>query len=439
MTEVDGGQLGLQGVATPLVSIILCVRNGLPHVRDSVESVRALTYKHYELIVQDGASTDGTLQYLQQVEGLSAISIVSAPDSGIGQGFNRALQRCNGDIITTVDADNRLTPDSVSIAVHQFVQTPAPAVVYGACNMIAADGRFLHIWNPPSFDLFDLMNGTLVPPFATSFFSRARCGDALHFDEDLPTVADFDLWLRLSDVPFSRIFDVLADVRVGAQSSTWNPDRYPEHSHYKILALRRFLDGPGRERVLAGVRDRAEAGIHLWAAESMHVIGASQETIDAHFESASHADIDSDRFRRIAVTTGARLPAGDTRWVAHVLDTGVEYLRRGHPEEASIYFELLERSGIRPVGLDELLARSRALRREVRQARCQEVQHECVDVQRHLQTEVDRRDALLAQTEANLQAEIGVRDRLLAELRTEFGAAAAMRDALIERLKKAVS
>jgi glycosyltransferase involved in cell wall biosynthesis len=432
VTEVDGERLGQQGVATPLVSIILCVRNGLPHVRDSVESVRALTYKSYELIVQDGASTDGTLEYLQQVEGLSAISIVSAPDSGIGQGFNRALQRCNGDIIATVDADNRLKPDSVSIAVNQLMQTPAAAVVYGACDMIAADGHFLHTWVPASFDLFNLMDGTLVPPFATSFFSRARCGAALYFDESLPTVADFDLWLRLSDLPVCRIFDVLADVRVGAQSSTWKPERYPEHSHYKILALQRFLDGPVRERVLATVRNRAEAGIHLWAAESMHVIGAGQDLIDAYFEKASEADIDSDRFRRIVVTTGARLPADHSRWAAHVLDTGVEYLRIGRPEEASIYFELLDRSGVQAPELPDLLARSHALSRAFRRGRCQDVQHE-------LQAEVNRRDDMLAELEANMQAEIRRRDVMLADLRTEFGAATAMRDAMIDRLKKAMS
>ena len=38
----------------PLVSIILCVRNGMPHVRNAVESVRSLRYSNYELVVQDG-------------------------------------------------------------------------------------------------------------------------------------------------------------------------------------------------------------------------------------------------------------------------------------------------------------------------------------------------------------------------------------------------
>src|ERR1700676_107501 len=156
----------------PLVSIILCVRNGLPHVRDAVESVRSLTYPHYELIVQDGASTDGTLEYLRSVDGLPAMAIVSEPDTGIGQGFNLALRRSNGDIVGSVDADNVLRHDALDIVVRRFGEHPDAAVIYGACDMIDADRKFLHSWTPPEFDLLGLMEGAVVPPFATSFFSR---------------------------------------------------------------------------------------------------------------------------------------------------------------------------------------------------------------------------------------------------------------------------
>src|SRR5438093_1266207 len=113
----------------PLVSIILCVRNGMPYVRDALESVRALSYSNYELIVQDGASTDGTLEYLKRLKGFRRLSVVSEPDSGIGQGFNRALQRCHGEIVGSVDADNRLQSDALEHVVAKFAQSPNTSVV----------------------------------------------------------------------------------------------------------------------------------------------------------------------------------------------------------------------------------------------------------------------------------------------------------------------
>ena len=166
------------------VSIILCVRNGMPHVRDAVESVRALTYRNFELVVQDGASDDGTLEYLRTVEGLPAISILSEPDRGIGQGFNRAIRRCAGEIIGSVDADNLLRQGALDVIVRRFDEHPDAAIVYGACDMVDAERRLLHSWTPPEFDLLGLMEGTVVPPFATSFFSRERCGAELCFDEE---------------------------------------------------------------------------------------------------------------------------------------------------------------------------------------------------------------------------------------------------------------
>jgi glycosyltransferase involved in cell wall biosynthesis len=102
-------------------------RHAAPSARG--QSVRSLTYSNYELVVQDGASTDGTLEYFRSIEGLPAMSIVSAPDSGIGQGFNRAVQRCAGDIIGSVDADNLLHPDALDVVVRRFAEHPDAAVV----------------------------------------------------------------------------------------------------------------------------------------------------------------------------------------------------------------------------------------------------------------------------------------------------------------------
>src|SRR5262249_1252330 len=150
-----------------------------PHVKDAVESVKSLSYSNYELVVQDGASTDGTLEYLRQINGLPACSIVSQPDTGIGQGFNRAIGRCKGDIVGSVDADNLLRKDALDIVVRRFDENPHAAVIYGACDMVDEERRFIHSWTPPEFDLLGLIEGAVVPPFATSFFSRRACGDEL--------------------------------------------------------------------------------------------------------------------------------------------------------------------------------------------------------------------------------------------------------------------
>ena len=394
----------------PLVSIILCVRNGLPHVRDAVDSVRALSYANYELVVQDGASTDGTLEYLQALRGLPAISIVSEADSGIGQGFNRAIRRCAGDIIGSVDADNLLRPDALEIVVRRFAEHPDAAVIYGACNMVDAERTLLHSWTPPEFDLLGLMEGAVVPPFATSFFSRARCGAALGFDEEFTTVADFDLWLRLAHLPIVRILDVLADVRVGKQSSTWSAANYDNQTGFKLRAIRKLLNGPTADRVLEAVGERAAAGIYLWAVDSMAVIGGGQEHIDRYFEKATRTDLRSERFRDVLSRAKPRLPAGDADLGMRLLQCGIEYIERCRAETALVYFEYLHAAGFDAPELTAWVARGRKDRWEAQTQ---------TEVAEHLQGEVNRRDRLLAEKNDWWSNEVIVRDRIIDDLRRE--------------------
>jgi glycosyltransferase involved in cell wall biosynthesis len=394
----------------PLVSIILCVRNGLPHVGDAVESVRALTYPNYELVVQDGASTDGTLEYLRTIDGLPAVSIVSEPDTGIGQGFNRAVGRCRGEIVGSVDADNLLRKDALDIVVRQFGEDPHAAVIYGACDMLDGNRRFLHSWSPPEFDLLGLIEGAIVPPFATSFFSRAVCGDDLRFDEEFRTVADFELWLRLAHLPIVRIFDVLAEVRVGDQSSTWNAANYENQSGFKIAALERLLEGPGRDRLLKKLYDRAEAGIYLWAVDSMAVIDGGQDLIDRYFEKAADTDLRTERFRDVLTRAHPRLPASRPMLARRLLECGIECLGRCHPETALVYFEYLERVGYDRPELADWIARARKAKWEAQTQ---------TEVAEHLQAEVNRRDRLLQEKEAWWSNEVVTRDAIIDELRRE--------------------
>jgi glycosyltransferase involved in cell wall biosynthesis len=342
--------------SNPLVSLVLVVRNGLPHVREAVDSVRSLTYSNYELVVQDGASTDGSAEYLGGLGGIPALSFRSEPDTGIGQGFNRAFARCRGEIIGSIDSDNLLLPHTLDTVVEYFEQHPATAAVYGGCKMLSPEGALLYEWIPPAFDFLGLVDGSIVPPFSTSFFSRAHCGDDLSFDEELRTVADFDLWLRLAHLRIDRITEVLGATRTGPQSSTWNPDNYERVCYYKLHALSRYLEGARREVALKALAERGRAGIHLWAVDSMAMIAGGQELRDRHLEEAIQGDIRSDRFREIVTRARPRLAPGLVEERDKVLACGIEYLKNGRLKEALVYFRLLEDSGCSNPRLPGLLA-----------------------------------------------------------------------------------
>ena len=49
---------------TPAISILTPVWNGLPYIKECVESVFSQEFQDWELIISDNGSTDGTRDYL---------------------------------------------------------------------------------------------------------------------------------------------------------------------------------------------------------------------------------------------------------------------------------------------------------------------------------------------------------------------------------------
>jgi glycosyltransferase involved in cell wall biosynthesis len=266
----------------PLVSLVLCTKNGMPFVRDALASVERQTYEPIELVVQDATSTDGTLEAVREAK-VAYKRVVSEPDGGIGDAYNRAVTRCSGTIVGTIDADNLLEADAVVRAVATFRAHPDAAAVYGAARMIDESGTEVGKLVPAEFDVGALLRCELVPPFAQSFFSRRVCGAELRFDPRRKTCADFDLWLRLSHLEIARSTAVFGSVRLSGKSMTRDPANYAQFCADKVAALDCHI---ARNPRIAVERDTAVAGIYGWAAESLFELEGESARYRAALERA---------------------------------------------------------------------------------------------------------------------------------------------------------
>ncbi len=267
----------------PLISVMVCVKNGMPYLPKALESLATQTYKNFEVIDQDGGSDDGSLEILQAFKDVP-LNIVSKIDAGVGQAYNRAVARCHGDIVSSLDADNLLEPDALLIAVETFHQYPEAAAIYGSVQMIDANGTPAHKYEPTPFDLLHLLSCELVPPFSTSFYSSRVCGSELRFDESLKTCADLDLWTRIGHLPIVSVQQVLGRTRISGKSMTQRPEQYEQFCADKIRILSRYLERFKVGPLTESLRNHAIAGVYLWAAESLQYMadgsGLSQELLE---------------------------------------------------------------------------------------------------------------------------------------------------------------
>ncbi len=97
-----------------LTSIVIVTHNLLVHTRRCLDNIRRLTHEPYELIVVDNASTDGTISYLESVEGVRVCrnsenrGFPAAANQGIQLAAGRQVLLLNNDTVVTTGWLRRL-------------------------------------------------------------------------------------------------------------------------------------------------------------------------------------------------------------------------------------------------------------------------------------------------------------------------------------------
>jgi len=254
----------------PLISLVLPVKNAMPHVQKTIEALHRQTYRNFELLVQDGGSTDETLNYLRSIQGLPRVEIDSRPDQGVGQAYNRGIARTKGELVCLIAADEYLDDDALEKGVRWFRRYPKAAVVYGGMRLTDASDRICQVFIPPKFDLTKFLHNEIFPT-AAGFLNRERLGPDLRYDETLRTCPDYDFWIRLGSrfTPEELVVvpEPILTARGDRTSMSYRVESFDHFTRDKLFVLDRYLRSLGDESKTTSLRATASAGILTWAAE----------------------------------------------------------------------------------------------------------------------------------------------------------------------------
>ena len=88
----------------PKISIITCTYNSAKNLRATLESVKNQTYKNIEHIFIDGGSTDETLNIIHEY--YHEPILISEPDRGIYDAFNKGLKIASGEVVGFLHSDD---------------------------------------------------------------------------------------------------------------------------------------------------------------------------------------------------------------------------------------------------------------------------------------------------------------------------------------------
>ena len=106
----------MMGRDLPLISVIVPVYNGQDYLEKCIESIENQTYRNLEVIIVNDGSTDATGAVCDRLRtGYANISVITMEDEGVSAARNRAIDRAAGELVTCVDADDRLRPDMLQV------------------------------------------------------------------------------------------------------------------------------------------------------------------------------------------------------------------------------------------------------------------------------------------------------------------------------------
>lgn len=119
----------------PKISIVTIAYNSAATIEETIQSVVGQSYDNVEYIIVDGGSTDDTLAIVERYKDRVA-RLVSEPDNGISDAFNKGIGLCTGDVIGIINSDDVLLPGALRQLAEAF---DGETDVYRANTII---------WNP---------------------------------------------------------------------------------------------------------------------------------------------------------------------------------------------------------------------------------------------------------------------------------------------------
>jgi glycosyltransferase involved in cell wall biosynthesis len=164
----------------------------------TIYSVAGQRYPNLEYVVQDGGSSDETVEVLRRCDTVLT-RWVSEEDDGQADAINRAFRDTRGEVMAWLNSDDLLLPGSLAYVARFFVEHPEVDVVYGNRLMIDDDDGLIGSWILPRHDDLALTLSDFVPQ--ETLFWRRRAWEAVggRVDPDFGYAVDWDLLLRLRD------------------------------------------------------------------------------------------------------------------------------------------------------------------------------------------------------------------------------------------------
>ena len=211
----------------PLISVIMPCYNMASYVSDSIKSVIAQTYPHWELLIVDDASSDETVNIIKSyAQADSRIKLaLKKQNSGISDTRNQCIQMAQGQFLAFLDADDIWHPEKLEKQLS-FMLAKNVGFTYSTYDWIDEDGKVMNkfINTIGNLDYKTYLRNTIIG-CSTVMVNKAITGDV--FVPKFRTSEDTATWLDIlrKGLMAYAIDESLVSYRIRRKSASSNKIR----------------------------------------------------------------------------------------------------------------------------------------------------------------------------------------------------------------------
>lgn len=249
----------------PQVSIIMNCYNSSKYLREAIDSVYAQTFKDWEIIFWDNASTDESPQIAKSYD--SKIKYFRGQENvSLGKARNWAIERASGEYIAFLDCDDKWLPEKLQKQIDIFNNEPETAFIYTNYYLFDEETKSMNVFYKKERPRGNIFEQALLsyPVGILTVMVRKNALDKLEplFDEKLSLAEEYDVFMRVLYNSYAEyIHKPLAIYRTHAEMSTIkHSDKFSDERLYVLGKLRNMNDSV--EKKYKSALTYIEARIH---------------------------------------------------------------------------------------------------------------------------------------------------------------------------------
>ena len=187
----------------PQVTVLTLVYNGLPFLKDSIESTLSQTYKGFKFLILDDASPDPNVSKLIKSYSDERIEYVrNESNMGVSDSFNKALQLIDTPYTVRIDQDDINTPDRVKDQIDFLEKNENISIICSWEHTIDSEGNLGRDWRRRCKNYGEFIGPILFcicPIWHPSIaFKTQDMIDAGGFKKEYTRAEDFEVTARMA-------------------------------------------------------------------------------------------------------------------------------------------------------------------------------------------------------------------------------------------------